>query len=123
MTILATLEEAAEKFGGAYQSSASWTVVLVTVTVLLLVLGAIGAYIVVRLVRLARNPQSGGAVFDVLADAHGLLPSERTLLLKLAHRERLSDPALIFIERPHLETWSTSGADPSLRPLFERLFG
>lgn len=118
--ILATLEEAAEKFGGQSRSGGAWAVVLVVL--LLLALAALGAFIVMKLLRLGRRPHSGRALFEELADAHGLTPAERTLLLNLAHRERLSDPSRLFVERPHLETWSKSGADPSLPPLFEHLF-
>ena len=119
MTVLATMDEA-KKIRWPEDSGGAWVVVLVAV--LLAALAALGVFIVRRLVLLSRAPQPGRALFDELADAHRLTPPERKILLTLARRENLDDPARLFVDPGYLKSWSASGAHPVLRPLFERLF-
>ncbi len=119
--LLATLDEAADKFAPRSEGTAGVVVLLV---VLLVALVAIGAYIVLRLTSLGRRRESSDtALFHELADAHNLGAADRKYLLALARRETLDDPALVFVQKHHLEACAKSSPDPTPRALFDRLFG
>jgi len=95
------------------------------VTLLLLVL-VILVLVCIHLVRryfaMLASPAARRALFLELSAAHRLTPAEQRLLRRLARRERLDNPARLFVEKRHLEACAHSNTEPAYRDLFEKLF-
>ena len=122
LPVVAQLSEAKRKFGEWPKGSSP----VVTVTLLVIgiaVLIIIGWVLAKRLIDLARRPAPDVALFAELAESHALTNADRKLLRKLALREGLDNPARVFVEKKHLETYAKSDTNPAYRRLFEKLFG
>ena len=120
--MLATLQDAPQKFAHWPESSGEAGLVLLLV-VLAVALAAVGAFIASRIVTLARRPRADAALFGELSDAHGLDADERRTLLKLAQREGIDHSARLFIDRAAMEALAKSSGDASLAAIVERIFG
>jgi hypothetical protein len=121
LPVIAQLSEAKRKFGEWPRgSSPVATVTLLVIAIAVLVV--IGYVLAKRLIDLARRPAPDVALFAELAESHALTNADRKLLRKLALREGLDNPARIFVEKKHLETYAKSNTNPDYRRLFEKLF-
>lgn len=120
MPLLAQLSAAPRKLGHRPKESPIGPVVLIFILIVLLVVLAVK--IAKRFFTAARQPGPDLALFVELAKAHALSPPEERLLRRLARREKLSNPARVFVEKRHLEAYAKSSSDEAYRHLYQKLF-
>jgi len=118
--VLAQVEKVTKVHWPKGQSPAAIAGLLFVIAVVSVVLVVV---IVRRLVGMLREGRPGDAVFAELSRAHGLSREEEKLLRETVSREKLPDPARIFVEKRHLEAYAKSSTDPAYRGLYEKLFG
>jgi hypothetical protein len=132
--LVAQIERAKDLFHWPRKPAAVGPAVLLLLVIILLVVLALR--LAKRLLRLAKEPGPALALFAELARAHTLSPEEEKLLRRLARREKLSNPARLFVEKRYLEAYSAEVASAAkaggcaesdtgiaCRRLYARLFG
>ena len=118
--VLMQLRAAKQKFGRWQGDSTSATAVLILIAIILLVV--LAARIGWRWYVLARQPKPVDALFAELARAHGLTERDQRLLKRLARREKLAEPARLFVDPRYLGTYARSGTEAVYLRLYNTLF-
>lgn len=121
MSVLGQVERAKDLFHWPEKGTTAGATVLLLVAIVLLAVLAVG--LTRRLLRLAKEPGGARALFTELARAHALSDEEEKLLRRLARREKLSNPARLFVERRHLQRRAESDPDGAWGRLLAKLFG
>jgi len=132
--LVAQIERARELFPWPKTGSVASAAVLLVLLILLL---AVFAFALAK--RLRRKKGSGPlmerlltsfffagpawALFTELVSAHALSGEEEKLLERLARREKLSNPAILFVEKRHLQRARESDPQGGWWELHEKLFG
>ena len=119
--VLGQIERAKDLLRWPEKGTPSGTTVLLVLAILLL--GALAVRLTRRLFRQAKEPGPALALFAELVRAHALSAEEEKRLRLLSRREKLSNPARLFVERRYIERCIQSDPDGGWRELHAKLFG
>jgi len=96
---------------------------VVVIFLVVVLLARLAAHIARRLFIMLKQPGQHLTLFAELAKAHTLSRSEQRLLKRLAHREKLADPAVLFVRKQLLGAYAQSQGNRAYQQLYGKLFG